>query len=167
MILLLAIIATDLAILFENYGWFSQMDVFFLEPFATVDPNTTWVPPPPETESSRLLYGVGYRILANTTTTVPKTNTTVKTNSTLLNSTAINISNSTNSTDSFVSQDYYNYRWWIFLGVCLNVIIATLIERIFITWFEKKSDIKERKDRKDKLQRLTKDLALQYKTSNE
>jgi hypothetical protein len=133
-----------------------------LEPFATVDPNTTWVPPPPEAEtnSSRLLYE-GYRILANTTTTAPKSNgttttptkanTTVNTTSVKTNLTALNISDSTNSTEIFVSQVYYNYRWWIFLGVCLNVIIATLIERGFISWFDKKSDIKERQDRKNKL----------------
>lgn len=175
MIFLIAIIANNLAILFEDYGWYSTIDVFFLESFATVDPNTTQ--PSDSGSPARLLYEK-YRILATTTTTntttAPKSNTTsttkanttvsvtpTKTNLTLLNIT--NNSNGTNSTDIFVSQKYYNYRWWIFLGICLNVILAVLIERFFISWIDKKTDIKERKDKKDKLEKLTKELELQYR----
>ena len=96
-------------------------------------------------------------MLANTTT-----NGTVKTNVTT-NTTIVKTNVTLNTTAAlFVPTDYYNYRWWMFLAICINVSVTYLFEKLTIPKVEHVHQ-KWLKDKKTKaFQDKIKQSELQY-----
>lgn len=113
-LLLLAIIAFDLALLFiRGTNYLASPDVFALRDFMTEDPEVTAAARAAAEAAAgeRLL-----RLLANTTA---------------------NATTATSTKAPFVPTDYYNYRWWMFLAICLNVSITYLFEKFAVAAIER------------------------------
>lgn len=111
-VMLLAITAFDLALLFiRGTHYLDSPEVFALRDFMTEDPAVTAAAKAAAEAAAgeRLL-----RLLANTTANATAT-----------------------TADPFVPTDYYNYRWWMFLAICLNVSITYLFEKFAVAAIER------------------------------